>query len=206
MSIQLFQKIATNIKFEWSIDDLSSKMLPDVYHGNNIPKFMYDQQDNAYFQTFYSDVSTSTNFWKQFKYESEDIVDKVCLLQQQVKEKCINGEMETTHLIHLLLEKKMSINDALFLRMKCSIGAAPHCDQRRKKALNIGVRNSSTCTTIIKHGTDTDNFFESNELFEFTMQDGDAYLLNVGEAHAVKTKVPDSQDFRYIISVNLSRD
>jgi beta-galactosidase beta subunit len=95
----------------------------------------------------------------------------------------------------------------LFLRLDASVGASPHIDQRRAKALNIGFQNSNTCTTYVREGKDLEGFFDDfGKLQAFTMNDGDAYLLDVGQAHAVRSNVPEAKDLkRYIISHNLAK-
>jgi hypothetical protein len=207
MANELYKFVASGIKFDWNFNDIADRLGPDLYQGNDIPKFMYDVSDRAYFQTFFSKVSTSTNFWKQFKEQSIDVCDKVIAIQSIVTESIKNGEIERSYLTDALLEKTMRLEDVLFLRMAGNYGADPHCDVRRALALNIGFQNSNMCTTYIKEGKDTEAFYDDmSSLQAFTMNDGDACLINVGHVHSVRSTFPESIDQkRYLISVNLSK-
>jgi hypothetical protein len=207
MKEHLFQYITNNIKFDWSFNDIENKLGNDIYQGNVIPEYMHDNQDIAYFQTFSLKISTTTNFWKQFKYESEDVVDKVLQIQRFVREQTKYKLLSETLLVEHLLNKEMKLNDVLFLRMNSDQGADPHCDRRRACALNIGFENSNTCTTLIKESKSTENFYENlNDLHAFTMNNGEAYLVNVSYAHSVIPLYPNIKNKkRYIISVNLAK-
>jgi hypothetical protein len=201
----MFQKIATNIKFKWNFDDIIGELSEDVYYGDSIPADMHDRTSTAYFQSFYSKVSTSTNFGTYFPRQAQDVIDKIAELQETVRQQLKEGSLESSEMIELLLQKELKVKDVLFLRLDASEGSSPHLDRRRSKALNIGFQNSNTCTTYIRPDKKLDGFFDDfGELTAFTMNDGDAYLLDVSLAHAVRSNVPELKGLkRYIISHNL---
>lgn len=203
----MFQHISNNIYFDWNFDDIAHQLEDDVYHGNNIPPDMHDASTSAYFQTFYSKVSTSTNFGTFFPRQAEDIIEKLTTLQDSVREQLKHGILEKTELVQLFLDKELRPKDVLFLRLDASEGASVHVDQRRSKALNIGFQNSNTCTTYVRPGRSLEGFFDDySKLKAFTMNDGDAYLLDVGQAHSVVSNVPELKGLkRYIISHNLAK-
>ena len=207
MTDTLYQHLDSNIKFSWNFNDIIEKLGEDVYYGTTIPIDMYDSQALSYFQTFFSKVSTSTNFANYFITECDEICSKIIDLQSKTKERLANGELAPSVLTDLFMQKSLLPKDVLFLRMDCSAGADPHIDIRRKYALNIGFQNSNTCTTYIKEGTNVENFYEDfSKLKAITLNDGDAYLMNVGNSHAVKSNFPElSGSKRYIISINLWR-
>ena len=203
----LYQHLSSGIKFDWNFDDLEGKLGPDKYMGENIPSDMYDDISCSYFHTFYSKVGTSTNFSLFFIPESQHIVDKLKELQDKVREDVSKGLVERTELVDLFLEKNILLKDVLFLRMDAGVGATPHVDRRRSKALNIGFQNTCTCTTYFKEGKDFSDFYgDVSKLKAITMNDGDAYLVDVSQAHAVKANFPElAGTQRYIISLNLSK-
>jgi len=201
----MFQYIASGIKFDWNFDDIVDQMDEDKYYGDNIPPTMHDETKKAYFQTFYSKVGTSTNFGTYFPKQAEDVLNKIYDIQQTIRKRISNGEMSPTPLVDCLLHQELLIKDVLFLKIDAAQGASPHIDRRRKKSLNIGFQNSNVCTTYFRPGENFDNFFDDyTKLTAFTMNDGDAYLLDVGQAHAVRSTVPDAKNmFRYVISHSL---
>ena len=203
----MFQKIASDIKFDWTFDDIVDQLDHDVYHGNNIPPDMHDTASSAYFQTFYSKVSTSTNFGTFFPKQAEDVIEKLTVLQDRVRREIKEGILMPSDMLQLFIDKELKSKDVLFLRVDASQGADVHVDQRRAKALNIGFQNSNTCTTYTRPGKELDGFFDDfNKLKAFTMNDGDAYLLDVGQAHAVRSNFPKLKGVkRYIISHNLAK-
>ena len=208
INICMFKFIASGIKFNWKFDDIIAQMGEDRYYGDNIPTDMHDNMNSAYFQTFYSKVSTSTNFGTYFPAQAEDVLNQIAALQKSVRQQVDAGDLEATELVQLFLDRELLIKDVLFLRIDAAQGSSPHIDRRRKKALNIGFQNSNMCTTYFRPGTDFDNFFDDySKLTAFTMNDGDAYLLDVGQAHAVKSLVPEAQGIhRYVISHCLKYD
>jgi hypothetical protein len=201
----MFQHIASGITFDWNFDDLVDQLSDDIYYGDNIPPDMHDKANSAYFQSFYSKVSTSTNFGTFFPREAQDVIDKIAQLQENIRQQVKEGSLESNELIQLLLHKELKVKDVLFLRLDASEGSSVHIDRRRSKALNIGFQNSNTCTTYVRPGKELDGFFDDfSKLKAFTMNDGDAYLLDVGQAHAVRSNVPELKGMkRYIISHNL---
>lgn len=203
----MFELVDRNIKFDWNFDDIIGQMEEDKYYGDNIPQGMWDKVDGAYFQTFYSKVSTSTNFSKYFPTYAQDVIDKIAALQEKVSKQVSDGLIERSMMIDHLLNRKLFPEDVLFLRMDVNEGASPHIDKRRQIALNIGFQNSCTCTTYFKPGTDVDNFYgDFSRLTALTMNDGDAYLVDVGQSHAVKANFPELTTMkRYVISHNLAR-
>lgn len=203
----LYQHLASDIKFDWNFDDIIHLLKDDVYYGDNIPAGMWDKIDGSYFQTFYSKVSTSTNFYKYFPKYAEDIIDKIAHLQNKVQKEVDSGFIEKTFLIEKFLERKLFPEDVLFLRIDPSQGADPHIDKRRQIALNIGFQNSCTCTTYWREGFELENFYDDfTKLKAITMNDGDAYLVDVGQAHAVQANFPEIKGLqRYVISHNLAR-
>lgn len=203
----MFEHLSSNIKFDWNFDDIISHLKEDVYYGDNIPGGMWDQIDGCYFQTFYSKVSTSTNFCKYFPILAKDVIEKIASLQADTRKKVESGECEKTKLIEMFLDRKLYPEDVLFLRIDPAQGADPHIDKRRQIALNIGFQNSCTCTTYWRPGYELDNFYDDfSKLKAITMNDGDAYLVDVGQSHAVKSNFPELKGiYRYVISHNLAR-
>lgn len=209
MTNNVFQKLASDFKFEWDLDDLTSQFGPEIFHGSEVPKYFPDDESRAYFQTFDVGLGTSINFWRQFEKECSDVVDKVKKLQQEVRLKVDSGEYERTELIELLLKKQVRVNDIIVLKMKANQGAMPHIDRRRTKALNIGIKLSSACQTLLRPDSNiVEDFYTREEPpLSYTMNDGDVYLVDVGVPHAVKSNMPDLPDtrYRYILTINLVR-
>jgi hypothetical protein len=205
----MFEFVTSGVHFDWSFDDIKDQMKPDVYYGENLPQSIYDDIDGAYFQTFYSKVSLTINFSKYFPELSNQVLSKVLSIQDQVRREVETGHRKLTPLVEILINKNIIHRDILFLRMEINQGSDPHVDRRRAKALNIGFKNSSTCCTYFKPGKDYENFYDDyTKLSGLMMNDGDAWLVDVGQAHSVKTNFPDAKpgEYRYIITVNLGTD
>ena len=205
MDQPLFEKVADGIKFDWKFSDIVSQFSEDVFRDKDIPTSMFDDSGKAYFQVFYSSVGTSTNFGSIFPDQAQDVCNKVCHIREVVRSEVEAGKRPLTPYIQMLLDCVPRRRDVLFLKAKPGVGADPHLDHRRKIVLNIGFENSCTATTFAKPGYDLEGFYDDySKLKAFTLNDGDAYIMDVNQAHAVKSLVPaESGLYRYIISYPL---
>jgi hypothetical protein len=201
----MFEYITNDFKVDWNFDDIIHAFGEDVYHGDNLPVSIYDNRDQCYFQTFYSKVSTSMNFSKFFPEKSQELLSKIQTIQVLVRDMLDKGNIKNVELATLFVNKNIHVRDILFLRMDVGVGASPHVDRRRTKALNIGFQNSNCCTTYFRPDKKLDDFWENPEILKkYTLQDGEVYLMDVGYAHSVVPNENATDDEkRYIITVNL---
>ena len=201
----MYEFMGTGVRVNWNFNDIGKDMGADVYYGDNVPEQMYDEGSNSYFQTFFSKVGTSTNFSTFFPDQSKEIVYHIIQLRERVRDEVTRGVRPMTEYTRLLLACEPRMRDILFLRTMPGVGTLPHVDIRRKIALNIGFQNSNTATTYARSGTDLENFWDDySKLKAYTLNDGDAYVMDVSQAHAVRSMLPeDSNVMRYIISYPL---
>jgi hypothetical protein len=76
-----------------------------------------------------------------------------------------------------------------------------HCDITRDTCINIGLRNSDTFRTVIGYDSSELDFY-NKPTQSYTMNDGDAYLISIKNAHCVESLITEALP-RYIITYNM---
>jgi hypothetical protein len=81
---------------------------------------------------------------------------------------------------------------------------APHIDEVRKCALNIGLHNSNSAETFFSlSNRETDFIDNAADLESYVMQDGDVWLLDVSKFHSVRPKL-NTPNPRYLVTYGFS--
>ena len=189
----LFVKLTSNFKVELNLEEMFLQFGPEFIcepsDGKGYVTKSKDQQ--VFWQTYLNGTSFARGFSFTFPNEAEKIVDQIRLLQNQVSE-------FDSPLIKTFKSAKIFPIDLMLLRINQD--ARVHIDGNRRIALNIGLRNSNSKETFISEDTNIENFQES-KLHSFTMEDGDAYLINTRHPHAVNSIVKENcNNPRYIIT------
>jgi hypothetical protein len=194
----VFKKINTNFKISFDLDTVLSKFVNDVIDPGGT---VYSDPTGApHFQQYMSGVGITRNFYKNFPRECATIAIQLKKIQQLVSASPVPVDDLLTHAFVNHVIKPGNIN---LIRIKAGENAAPHSDTNRKICINIGLRNSNSCVTHITENESIEDFW--NKLrHSFIMEDGDIYILNIRNSHAVESLVDkDSGITRYIITYNL---
>jgi hypothetical protein len=189
----LFVKLTSNFKVELNLEEMFLQFGPEfICEPSDGKGYVTKSKDHRVFwQTYLNGTSFARDFSFTFPREAEKIVDQIRALQNQVFE-------SDSPLIKTFKAATIFPVDLMLLRINQN--ACVHVDGKRAIALNIGLRNSNSKETVISEDTNIENFQES-KLHSFTMEDGDAYLINTRHPHAVNSISKENcSDPRYIIT------
>lgn len=189
----LFVKLTSNFKVELNLEEMFLQFGPEFISEPNSEKgYVTKSKDQQVFwQTYLNGTSFARGFSFTFPNEAEKIVDQIRLLQNQVSE-------FDSPLIKTFKSAKIFPIDLMLLRINQD--ARVHIDGNRRIALNIGLRNSNSKETFISEDTNIENF-QKSKIHSFTIEDGDAYLINTRHPHAVKSIAKEDWNTpRYIIT------
>jgi len=191
---QSFIKIFEEFKLSWDIDKVVAGITDDIQTPTDHVGPYFDPSGVAHWQFFKStNISFARNFYRNFKLECAEVAYK---LQEIQKTLIPDNELLCEFLNHTILPQKVNIIRAIGGK---NVGV--HCDVTRNVCINIGLKNSNTFRTRISNNTDIQNFY-TNPTETYIMNDGDAYLISIKNAHCVEalTKTPEP---RYIITYTL---
>lgn len=204
-----FIKLASDFKVDWDIDDITSKMSDDIQIPNNLrssytdssgivhDRPYTDSSGIAHWQYYTAGISFSRNFFKNFPHECIDVVIKLKKLQWVHCSSSTDNELLLTFINHNIVPNRVNI-----IRTIGGTNVNVHCDTTRNSCINIGLKNSNTFKTRISESQDVNNF-HNNPTETYTMNDGDAYLINIKNAHSVESLINNVEP-RYLITYNLN--
>ena len=184
----MFKKLATNffVDFDRSIIE----NLPDLKHQYGQP---YPVSEEIHWMSYEaseneakipnSDISFSTHTYKFMPEFTENVIEK----------------FKETFGTEISWDKER----IRILRTKGYI--YPHVDEVRNSCINIGLFNSNLAITHFGKTNNISDFEEPLNTESYICQDGEAYLLNVQNLHAIyPTK--ESNEFRYLITYSFIAD
>jgi len=189
----LFVKLTSNFKVDLNLEEMFLQFGPEfVCEPGSEKGYVISSKDHRVFwQTYLNGTAFARDFSFTFPNEAKKITDQIRALQNQVFE-------SDSPLIKTFKAATIFPMDLMLLRINQD--ARVHIDGNRAVALNIGLRNSNTKETVISEDTNIENFQES-KLHSFTMEDGDAYLINTRHPHAVNSISKENcYNPRYIIT------
>jgi len=187
-----FVKISENFSVSWDVESLVANC-PMISNSGSV---VYSEQDGKpHWQYFRSGISFFRNFYINFKDECIETADRLLALQKEL------SFVEPGHCINEFLSHKIHPARVNLLLIKSGVDVQPHVDITRDICINIGVKNSNVCTTYIRRDFGEDNFWD-NDLLNYTMNDGDVYLVSIKNQHAVKQNGNGNGD-RYLITYNM---
>jgi hypothetical protein len=189
----LFVKLASNFKVELNLEEMFLQFGPEVIAKPSDGKghVVKSKDQQVFWQTYLNGTSFARDFSFTFPNESKKIVEQIRMLQNQISQ-------SDSPLIKTFKAATIFPVDLMLLRINQDAGV--HIDGNRRVALNIGLRNSNSKQTVISEDTNIENFQES-KLHSFTMEDGDAYLINTRHPHAVSSIPKENWNSpRYIIT------
>ena len=204
-----FEKIYTNFKIDWNIDDLLQKFTDEIIDPiNAIQKkrnYAYGKPDGSPHWQFFDDanISFGRNIIKNFPNEMQHLLDKLQEVQYELK-----NITQPSDFLQLFLTHKLDVSRINLIKVNAHAFVNPHYDftktTSRDIALNIGLKNSSSHITCIRNDNNIKSFWVEGEYKTFTMNDGDIYLLKTKNAHALNpNQLVQSTEPRYIITYTL---
>ena len=197
--INLFDKIATDMVMSWDPEVLMS--------GCDVIKEEYSivrKENNELHWQFYpnSQVYFSRNFHHVYPTQLQEVVDKLIKLQYDLKHISDKSWMFDDFVHHELTIKNMGL-----IKVASGVSVNLHRDLARYYGLNIGLKNSNTCTTHIYDGEIVKDTLvnETNHKYSYIMNDGDVFLVATQHPHSVESNtIPEINLDRYIITYTVS--
>lgn len=189
-------KISSEFDLSWSIEELVQQFV-DVEIPPSVQVYA-DPSGQPHWQLFKSRVAFARNFFANFPVQCREAADQLQLLQHAVRSNSPEHPLVDKFLSHAVSADHIGI-----IRVLPGDSVAPHCDVTRNNSINIGLKNSNAGTTYISDNKNEKQFWKQN-LSSYTMQDGEVYLVEVKNSHAVKSNVnSDSGQTRYIITYSM---
>lgn len=202
--MEYFKHLYSSLTVSWEIETLAEKFTDDIVVDNNKDAPQFKSDGSPHWQYYKPHIRFSRNFYRNFPDESIEVTDKLKLLQNTVRDTYIINNFDTDN----ILLQRFLIHDfnpmaVTILKINAGVSVVPHIDSSRQSTLNIGLRNSNSCQTIISDITDVKNLSDFNQRVQgsYIMNDGDVYLLSTMHGHAVKS-LSNIND-RYLITYPL---
>jgi len=200
-----FYKLSSNLKLgiDECLDDILKNIPVELSNNKNSPNvFVWQQSPNEAFWQYYPYTNTrfTRNFGKRFPEISKYIVSQLIILQESVKKE----DFSDLRMYESFIKHKFDYKKVQLTKIVAGFSVLPHIDNGREYVINIGIRNSNTCKVYMSDNRSVKDF-EKQNLQSFIVEDNEAYILNVDNAHAVKTLVSkDSNLDRYLITYMLT--
>lgn len=197
-----FCKLGADLNIQWdNIDDVINSITQEFTNKTNNHEVYVAPIKGAYWQYYpYTHTRFTRNFGVTFKQEATAIVECLTHLQSTAKkENFADLKMYESLIYHKFDYKKVQLIKAV-----AGVDTLPHIDNGREYVINIGLKNSNTCTTYISGCSNAKDFWLQNPS-SFTMNNFEAYLINADNMHAVKSLVSsDSKLDRYLVTYMLT--
>lgn len=195
----VFDKIADGFNISWDPELLMSgcevvtEEFGIVRKQNNELHWQYYPNSQVYF---------SRNFHHIYVSELNEVADKLIKLQDNLKNVSNKSWMLDDFIHHDVSIKNMGL-----IKVASGINVNLHRDLARYYGLNIGIKNSNTCTTHIYSGPVVEKTLinENNIKHSYTMNDGDVFLVATRNPHSVESNINlNEKRDRYIITYTVS--
>jgi hypothetical protein len=197
----LFKKVASNLKIAFDIEKIEKTFIEDQMSPSAKHLPFSHPSGKPHWQKFPTNIKFARNINSTFPDEMQQLSHQLLMLQEQCRNDKILSEFP---IVKIFNEHQINSGAINFIKILPGSDVEAHCDKTRNLALNIGLKNSNSCSTYVIDGTDHINFW-NNPTYSYTMNDGDAWLLSVKNAHALKSHVTlDSNIIRYILTYNIA--
>lgn len=196
-----FCKIGTNLNISWAnMEHAISNITQEFSNKVNTYEVYVAPINEAYWQYYpYTRTRFTRNFGATHKQEAMAVVECLNALKFTVKKE----DFVDQKMYYSLMNHKFDYKRVQLIKAVAGVDTLPHSDNGREYVINIGLKNSNTCTTYISDSTTAD-FWKENPK-SFTMQNNEAYIINADKVHAVKSNVTeDSKLDRYLITYMLT--
>lgn len=192
-----FVKFNYKIQLNWNVDAIVGSITNEYSNEKNTYEVFNTNTKKTYWQVYpYTGTIFSRNFYHNFPKESLEIIEQLKIIQSMATE----ADFADPKMYQSLMTHKFDATRVNLIKTKAGANVLQHIDQGRKYVLNIGLKNSNTCTTYISSIIDRGSFWQ-NSPTPFTMEDNEVYMVNVDAMHAVRTNVTKESGIdRYLIT------
>jgi hypothetical protein len=198
--IDYFEKISTSFEISWDPEELLAgiDVMSDenetkiIRKNNNAPHWQYYPTTRVYF---------ARNVNHAFTKQCKEVIEKLTIIQDKLKDHPVKSWMTESFLKH-----KLTIDNIGIIKVASGISVDVHRDINRYFALNIGLKNSNTCTTHVYEGPIIEKTLinDTSIKHSFTMQDGDVFFVAVNSPHSVESNInKENNKDRYILTYTL---
>lgn len=195
-----FFKFENKVPLNWDMSSILGTITKEFSNTEDSYKIVNIQTDDPYWQYYpYTHTCFTRNFGVNFPKESIEVIEYLKKLQSTTKKEDIKDPV----MFNTFIKHKFDYKRVGLIKAVAGVDILPHKDNGRKFVINIGLKNSNTCTTYVADSFNNKDFWDLNPE-SFTMEDGDAYILNVDKSHAVKSLVAaETKLDRYIVTYRL---
>jgi hypothetical protein len=142
-----FYKITNNLFINWkNLDSILDSITIEVSNEKASPAvYILKDANNPVYWQYYPKTGTkfTRNFGINFEKESKQVVNKLALLQQAVRQENFSDQkMYEAFVNHKFDYKRVQLS-----KLSSGVGAQPHIDNGRQYVINIGLKNSNTAKT-----------------------------------------------------------
>lgn len=186
--INYFEKISTDFKISWDPEELL-KGIEVISEQDGIVR----KTDKMSHWQYYPDtrVYFARNVNHAFTRQCKEVIEKLSIVQSNLKDYPVKSWM-----VEEFLKHKLTIDNIGIIKIDSGVSVGSHRDVNRYFALNIGLKNSNTCTTHVYEGAD-----DTSVKHSFTMEDGDVFFVAVNSLHSVESKIKkENNKNRYILT------
>jgi len=205
MANGVFELLSKEIKLSWDPEELTKDFKAISDKNDNVVSL---PNGEPHWQYFDNGIYFSRNFNLAFPAQCKEIINTLAVLQFSNRRRLLyrnnaRSLIDNSYMMQLFAKHTLSIDKVLLVKVASGQNVELHFDSTRDYAINIGLKNSSTCLTHVYSGDKIEHSLinEKNVRHTFQMNDGDAYLIATCQPHAVESLISnnDNKD-RYLIS------
>lgn len=180
--------LSNNFTVSWDPEKLT-KDFPIIFTNSRVFRH---QDGKAYWQQFDSNILFARNFYLNFKKECEEVASKLNDLKREL--------IDDSELVKTFLDTTIVPNRVNLIKTVQGKDIGLHKDITRSLCINIGLKNSNYWCSYIST-TNTIEEFDQNNTIEYTINDGDAYILHINNPHGAVCL--NNTGTRYVITYTL---
>jgi len=179
-----FFKLSEGCNISWDPELLS----------NNFSSNQLDNNEPYWSHIEYANLFYCWNFYKNFKNECLEVFDHL----KQIQTNLALSVNVDNRLLELFLNHKLDPNNGLGLVKIMPGYLVPIHNDKRKIAINIGIKNTNGFRTYFNNSIE--EFWNNPDYYE--MEVGDVYVLDTSAYHSVVATKNHTKN-RYILSYNM---
>jgi hypothetical protein len=195
-----FHKFKNKITLTWDVDKIVDGITMTLSNSVDSYEVLVVDSKEPYWQ-LYKATNTifARNFNAIFPSLAKEVIDQLKILQSQARPE----DFADLIFYNAFIDHKFDFKKITLIKSLPGIDVKPHIDNGRFLAINIGLKNSNTCTTYISDSSAKNGFWEG-DLHSYTLEDNEVCIVNVDLTHAVKSNVTaDSDQIRYLITYHI---
>ena len=194
--INLFQLIEKDFRLSWDPEELTKNFSVISNKKTNIKDIT-----EPFWEDFEeAEIYFARNLHLFYKKELIEAAVKIHIVRKKLELVNPLSDMATD-----FLANNLNLANFTLIKVKANTSVKLHFDSTRKFALNVGLKNSDSCRTVIYDGNKVPKTIinENNKKYSFTMKDGEVYLVNTTQPHEVQSLFNSDKD-RFLLSYSLN--